>query len=423
MAFFYAQLMSVLSWFSTLILRYRKSKEDSHRHHERLGRPQLPRPEGILLWVHGASVGETLSALPLVEHLLNRNENLSILVTSGTRTSAELLAKRLPPRAFHQYIPLDVPYMAKGFLQHWQPQAVIWLESDLWPNMLLAVRKRRIPAILLNARLSEKSAQRWQRLAPKWISSILATFSLTLGQTEAEVTRLSALGHPNSISKGNLKYTAPAPSWNKKDLALLKQSIGQRALWLMGPTQPGEEALAANVHERVKKQYPTLLTIIMPRHPTRGNEIATQLKARGLQLAQRSIKEEIAPNTDIYLADTLGEAGTLYRTAPIVCIGGSFVDKRGHSPIEAAQCGTALLYGPDSRNIISVVNDLKKAGALHQVANETELALSLGELLQDEKRRSSMQEAALRTTARQEEVLRSILTAIAPILERADIKV
>lgn len=404
-------------------LSARGEKEDRARRHERMGAPQRPRPEGKLVWLHGASVGETLSALPLLECLLGLNPNLSVLVTSGTRTSADLLQKRLPPRALHQYVPLDTPMFAKRFVRHWRPDAVLWLESDLWPNLLGEVRKNGTPAALLNARLSPRSAETWKKNAPGWISEILSTFSLGLAQTEDEALRLQTLGLQNARAVGNLKYTAPSLGVDQGQLGSFKTALGTRRAWVMASTHEGEEDIAARAHRDLRGQFPGLLTIIAPRHPARGDAVTAQLETRGYKVARRSKNEMPTPDTDIFLADTLGEMGLFYRLAPIACIGGSFLGGYGgHNPIEPAQCAAAVICGPDMRNFAAVADDLIRAGALFQIPEGDALPAALAALWNQPTRLEAAQKAAQSATARQDETLQSILSVLDSLLGRAGIK-
>jgi len=421
-AYAYRALTTLLGAVDPLVLGWRGEKEDRSRRPERRGQAQRPRPEGQLVWLHGASVGETLSALPLIECLLGLNPQLSVIVTSGTRTSAELLSKRLPPRAFHQYVPLDVPRYAKRFLRHWRPDAVLWLESDLWPNLLAEVKKAAVPAALLNARLSERSTEKWLRHAPRWIGTILSTFWLALAQTEAEAERLKRLGLLNTAYAGNLKYTAPSPTFDAAERDRLQAQIGDRPLWLMAQTHEGEEEIAARLHTQLSARWPQLLTLIVPRHPARAEAVATQLAQSGLTVSRRSFGQPIQAGTAIYLGDTLGEMGLFYRLSPITFVAGSFARKGGHNPIEAAQCGTALLCGPDMRNIITVTHDLQQAGALIQAQTEDELSDTLALLLADPARVEAMRQAGLSATARQSETLQSVLTALTPFLAQAGLR-
>lgn len=417
----YGGLTTALRPLLPLYLRARlkQGKEDPARLAERFGVSPLPRPAGRLIWLHGASVGETLSALPLMERLLACNPDLSVLVTSGTVTSAGLLAQRLPPRAFHQYIPLDVPAYAGCFLDHWRPDAVLWLESDLWPNLLGACRQRRIPAALINARLSDRSAQRWRRVR-WWSKRILSTFQVILAQSRADAERLRTIGAATVQQIGNLKFTAPALAGSADSLSHLLATVGSRPRWIMASTHPGEEAVAAHVHRLLRQRWPELLTILVPRHPNRAESILAELG--DLDVVRRSAGYLPGRDTAIYLADTLGELGTLYAAAPIACVGGSFTPKGGHNPIEPAQCGCAVLAGPDMSNFSDVAAELLAAQALVQVSSPEALAEEVARLIADPVLLATRQEAGRQITRQQERILSAVLTALTPVLAPAGVR-
>ena len=312
------------------LIRIMKGKENKVRFCERLGYPKMPRPKGKLIWMHGASVGECLSMLPLIHKLLEMDKSVHIMVTSGTVTSADLMAKRLPPRAFHQFIPIDSPWGARHFVRHFHVDAVLWFESDFWPNLLASIHAAQIPLVLLNGRISDKSFRHWQRA--KWfIKPLLKNFTLTLGQSAENARRLKVLGSPLVDCVGNIKYAAPPSPYDEKELSRLLVDIGGRACWCGASTHHNEEEKMAFVHQSLKKQYPDLLTICVPRHPNRADELEKMFLKKGFIVARRSRQESLTPQTDIYLADTIGEMGLLYRLAPIVFVGGSLVPFGGQN--------------------------------------------------------------------------------------------
>lgn len=401
--------------------RLARGKEDEDRLSERYGLPSRTRPAGRLIWVHGASVGETLSALPLIRKLSELNPDAHILVTSGTVTSANLLAKQLPQAAFHQFIPLDTPLYARRFVAHWQPDIVLWLESELWPNLLHQLRRRNIPAILLNGRITAKSAAHWGNpVLAGWIKGILSTFALVLAQSQDMATRYKALGAQDVRLAGNLKFTAPALSGSAGTLEGLQTAIGNRPHWVMASTHEGEEEVALVTHDLLKADFPDLLTLIVPRHPARASEILALLSKH--TVAQRSQNQRITADTEIYLADTLGELGVFYRAAPIACVGGSFTPKGGHNPIEPAQCGCAVLTGPDMSNFTDVASAMIEAGAMKQCPTPAALGETLKVLLQNPTQLEAMQAAAKDITAQPDKVLADLLAAMAPVLTPAGVR-
>lgn len=398
-----------------LARRGSRGKEDRARIGERMGRPGKPRPAGPLVWVHGASVGEALSALPLIGRLLDTRPDLQILVTTGTVTSAAMMAERLPPRAFHQFVPLDRRPWAASFLDHWRPDLALWLESELWPNLLVAARARTIPLVLVNARLSARSFARW-RVASGFARWLLGHFSICLAQSETDATRLRALRAPNVSCPGNLKRAAPPLAADEAELKRLRAAVGTRPVWLAASTHAGEEAIAARVHRALAAKHPRLLTIIVPRHPARGLAIARDLAGDGLKIARRAAGEPIAPDTDIYLADTMGELGLFYRLAPVAFVGGSLVPHGGQNPLEPAQLGAAILHGPHVANFRDIAAALGASGAAEPVADEAALTAALGRLLADPAEVARRGEAGRSAAAAETQVLDRIMTALAPLL-------
>jgi len=361
-----------------LLLRRRlvQGKEDPARVREKQGFPSEPRPDGPMIWLHGASVGEALSMLPLISTLSLARPDLKFLVTTGTLTSAQLMAERLPPAARHQFAPLDHPAYWQRFYAHWRPDLGVIFESEIWPNMIMSARDHRIPLVLANARLSEKSAKGWTRVKNS-IGHLLGRFCLVLAQDELSAARLRALGAEFVSVPGNLKMDAAPLVANAGDLEAISAQIGERPCWVAVSTHEGEEALVGRVHRELKKRFPDLLTIIAPRHPVRGASIARELAAQRINVAQRSARDAITATTDIYLADTLGEMGLVFGLAPIAFIGGSFVEVGGHNPLEAARLNTALLFGPHMFNFADAAQDLIDANAAHQVHLESELLETL----------------------------------------------
>ena len=358
--------------------RRRQGKEDPRRLRERLAMPGLPRPEGQLAWLHGASVGEGLALLPLVERLTARGFN--VLMTTGTVASAAVLATRLPAGAFHQYVPLDVPKFVERFLAHWRPDIVLFAESELWPNMIAAVDESGVPLVLVNARLSERSFRRWQK-APGFIHEMLDRFDICLAQTQGDAARLMQLGAARVLVAGNLKYDVPPPPADGAAVAQLSGQIGARPVWVAASTHDGEEEIVFAVHRALAERFPTLLTILAPRHAPRGDAIAALGRARGLNLAQRSKGEALDRDTQIYLADTMGEIGLFYRLTSVVYVGKSLAGGGGQNPIEPAKLGAAILHGPQVQNFEEVYEALDASGGARIVADADALTRELRALL------------------------------------------
>lgn len=353
--------------------RKKNGKEDLKRFNERIGRPSKPRPEGKLIWMHGASVGESISMLPLIQRLLEIYPEAHVMVTTGTLTSAEVMAKRLPERAFHQYLPIENPVYATRFIKHWRPDVALWFESEFWPAMLSCIKRKNIPLILVNGRISNKSFKRWQQFEFV-IKEILDCFTLCLGQSEEDAYRLRVLGAKNTTCLGNIKYAGlPWPVDETKKAEMAAQ-IGSRPVWLVSSTHDDEEFKIARFLKPLKEKIPQLLTVMVPRHPHRGIEVKDRLcKELGYTVSLRSADEKITPETDIYIADTIGELGMWYELIPLVFIGGSLIPHGGQNFMEPSRCRDAVIVGPHMHNFTDAMNRAKKADAIIQVNDVIEL--------------------------------------------------
>ena len=361
-----------------LARRLKRGKEHRLRFNERRGESTMARPPGPLVWLHGASVGELMSVLPLIEKIAAREIN--VLVTSGTVTSGGIAEQRLPREVIHQFVPIDVPRYVRRFLNHWQPDLALFVESDLWPNILVETSARGVPMVLINGRLSEASYRRWSHL-PDSIVNLLRRFDLCLARTQGDAERLGRLGAPRLVTTGNLKLDVPAPPADAAKLRALRDAINERPLVAAASTHAGEEELMIEAHRRLRANFPRLLTVIAPRHPERGPGIADLAANAGLKAALRSRGELPNVKTDIYVADTVGELGLLYRVAPVVFMGGSLVRHGGQNPIEAAKLGAAILHGPHVWNFAEIYAALDEAHGAEPVGDENRLTAALAAML------------------------------------------
>ncbi len=398
---------ALVSW------RKRQNKEDPQRLGERSGVASRARPHGPLVWLHGASVGESIALLPLVDAL--RARDLQIVLTTGTVTSANLMETRLPPGAIHQYAPLDVPQFVRRFLDHWRPNLVLFAESELWPNILMETADRRIPIALVNARLSERSAERWKKL-PSTIASLLRRIDVTLAQTPDDASRFINLGAPRVFNAGNLKYDVPALPCDPLELSNIKTRIGGRPAWVAASTHEGEEEIVVGVHQRLAQRWKGLVTIIVPRHPERGESIAAMAASRGLSVQLRSRGETIGEQGGIYVADTIGELGLFYRAANIVFIGRSLVKHGGQNPIEPAKLGNAILHGPNVANFIDVFRDLDNSGGALEIDSEEALGKALDDLFANAGKMRAVARAASETVEKLGGASQNIMQALEPYL-------
>ncbi len=397
--------------------RLHQGKEDPVRLDERRGIASRPRPDGPLIWLHAASVGESQSALALVDRLTTERPGTSVLVTTGTVTSAQLMETRLPKGSFHQFAPMDCPAWVDHFFEHWKPDAALWMESELWPNLLTAIGRHGIPAALINARLSPRSFARWRR-ASGFAGALLGSFDLILAQSDEQAEWFRALGPATVDCVGNLKYSALPLAADAADLSALQSVVADRTVWLAASTHDGEEAIAADVHSALRADHPSLLTMIAPRHPARADAIAATLRGRGFRIARRSAGELPADDHDIYLADTMGELGLLYRVAPVAMIGGSFGEVGGHNLMEPAQLGCAILHGPDMKKTQAVADEMAQAGGALQCADGEALADAVGQLLQDAERRTALAAAAKSVADRHAGVIDRVCERLTPYLDR-----
>ncbi len=391
--------------------RLQRGKEHPERIAERRGEPSAPRLPGPLIWVHGASVGEFVSVMPLVEHI--RARGFAVLMTTGTVTSAALAEKRLPPGALHQFIPLDLPPFISRFLDYWRPDLALFVESDLWPNMILAASGREIPMILVNGRLSERSFNRWRHF-PKTIEALLRRFDLCLVRSADDADRFGTLGAPRIAITGNLKLDVPALPIDPAKLSILARTAKGRTILVAASTHPGEESVLIDVHRRLKITFPDLLTIIAPRHPQRGAAIADIATAARLHTALRSRGELPTAGIDIYLFDTLGELGLIYQLAPIVFMGGSLVSHGGQNPIEAIKLGAAILHGPHVSNFSEIYGELDRLSGADLVTDAGELTVRIGTWIKDAAERDRVAAAAARCVDRLGGALDRTMSALEP---------
>ena len=395
----YRLLTALALPFANMVLdrRLKRGKEVAARLPERRGESSIARPKGPLVWMHAASVGEMLSILPLIDRI--RERDATVLVTAGTVTAAELAEQRLPAGVIHQFAPLDLPQFVARFLDHWRPNLGLFVESDLWPNLIMAGADRGIPLILVNGRVSERSFQRW-RTVPRTIAALLSRFDLCLAQSAEDATRYAGLGAPRYVLTGNLKLDVPAPPADPTKLWQLQAAIGTRPVIAAASTHPGEEIELVDVHRTLKHSFPGLLTILVPRHPERGAAIAGIARGAGLTFAQRS----------------LGELGVVYRLAPIVFIGGSLVGHGGQNPIEAAKLGAAILHGPHVWNFAEIYSALDAVGGAEMVTDSSKLTVRIGAWLTDAEARKQVAQTGLQAMDTLAGALERTVAALDPYL-------
>ena len=406
----YRVLMSIL--FPLLRVTYiqgrrKRGKEHPTRFNERLGIYTHPRPQGKLIWFHGASVGEAISMLPLIDRLLKEDAGLSVLVTTGTLTSAEIMEKRLPPRAFHQFIPFDVPSFAKRFMDYFKPDAVLWFESELWPSLLFEIHRRHIPLILVNGRISDRSFKLWKRF--KFVArELLGCFSFCLGQSIQDKNRLTMLGAKKTACFGNIKYAGIPLPVREDMLNGLRQIVKDRRVFFISSTHSNEEEQLLSHMPLLLQIVPNVLTIVVPRHPHRGMEIADMFLRRGFKTALRSKREIIMPDTNVYVADTIGEMGLWYAVSEVVFVGGSLIPHGGQNFMEPARDKCAVVVGPHMHNFKEMLARGKAARAVWQFDSASEVMEYVIDLLTNNDLLAERQKDAYEWTVKESQVLDGI---------------
>lgn len=417
----YRLLSAAAGPFSSFLLarRAKRGKEIRQRLAERRGESRIARPDGPMVWLHGASVGELASVLPLIERI--RARGILMLVTTGTVTSGGLAEQRLPRGVVHQFMPLDVPRFVRRFLDHWQPDLALFVESDLWPNMMIEASARGIPMVLINGRLSENSFQRWRRL-PNSIADLLQRLDLCLTGTASDAARFSELGAAQVVSTGNLKLDVPAPPADAAALTTLQDAIRERPVIAAASTHVGEEGAIVETHSRLRSNFPGVLTLIAPRHPERGPGVAEIAAAAGLSVALRSRRELPNHTTDVYVADTVGELGLIYRLAPAVFIGGSLVKHGGQNPIEAAKLRTAILHGPHVWNFSEIYSALDSVHGAELVSDSERLTAHFAAWLSDPDACARVAEAGCTVVENLGGALDRTLTSLDPYLMQLQLR-
>lgn len=388
----YRLATTALAPLAPFLLRRRilRGKEHSERADERLGIASQPRPAGALVWVHGASVGECLAALPLIETML-ASARCNVIVTSGTVTSAKVMSERLPARALHQFVPVDTPAATARFLDYWRPQVGLFVDSDIWPNLVLGAKERGVRLALVNARMSKRSFESW-RLAPATAGALLTAFETCLAQDDEIAARFRTLGAHDVRMIGSLKADAPALPADAEKLEALRQAIGTRPVFLAAQTHSGEEETILPAHDALRRTFADLLTIVVPRHPARGADIAMLCGTRNCRLRSKGHSPD--NDTAVYIADTMSELGLFYRLAAFAFVGGSLIHHGGQNPLEPAKLDCAVLAGPHTFNFTSAYEAIFQAQGAGRVNTTGEIAALADALLGDPAKARALGQAA-----------------------------
>ncbi|MCO5062939.1 MAG: lipid IV(A) 3-deoxy-D-manno-octulosonic acid transferase [Rhizobiaceae bacterium] len=394
--------------------RATKGKEDSSRRRERYGKTKVPRPAGPLIWMHAASVGETLAITALIEHLLGHG--IAIVLTTGTVTSAKVADERFRGRIIHQYVPLDLQPAVRRFLDHWKPDLAIFAESEIWPVIITQLSERHIPQVLVNGRLSDRSFNSWKKRA-FLAEALYENFAHVVAQSDTDGERFSELGaRPVSVS-GNLKTDAQMPKFDDAQVDRLKAQIGDRPVWVAVSTHEGEELIISQVHRALKKRYPHILTVIVPRHPNRAGALVERFQREKLNVVRRSSGERIALATDIFLGDTIGEMGTYLKLAEIAFVGRSLTAEGGQNPLEPAMLGLAVLSGQNVQNFREAYQRLIDNGAAKIVRDGQMLAKAVNHLLRNDEARHKMMVAGIATVDEMRGTLDRTLKVLDPFIQ------
>jgi 3-deoxy-D-manno-octulosonic-acid transferase len=367
--------------------RASKGKEDSSRRRERYGLSTMRRPAGPLVWTHAASVGETNAVVPLIERILD--SDINVVLTTGTVTSAKVADVRLGGRIIHQYVPLDLKPAVNNFLDHWKPDLAIIAESEIWPVTILELGARRVPQVLVNGRLSDRSYASWKKRA-FLAEALFENLAHVVAQSEVDGERFTSLGARPVTVSGNLKVDTTPPPVDEVALTELRRQVGARRTWAAVSTHEGEEAAAGEVHGMLKQGHPGLLTIIVPRHPERAEAIVKALNAQGLKVAQRSRHETVGSDIDVFLGDTIGEMGLFLRLTEIAFVGRSLTAEGGQNPIEPAMLNTAVLAGLNVQNFRDAYQNLIDRGGAKLVRDRDMLAGAVNFLLKNPSARRDM---------------------------------
>ena len=389
---------------------------DPARLTERMGRATANRPNGPLIWFHAASVGESVSVLRLITRMGEAYPGWSFLITSGTASAAEVLAPRLPPRSTHQFAPLDAGRAIDRFLAHWRPTAAIFVESELWPQMLTRTHAAGIPMALINARISDGSARNWKR-APKTARHLLGVFAHIHTQDARTTAHLHDLGLGHAMTGQNLKSLSGPLPFDPVEKDRMGRLISGRSVWLASSTHPGEDAVMLAAHKTLLREIPDALLILVPRHPERGPALETEIATSGLSGARRAIGGQITGQTQVYLADTLGETGLWYALCPLTCLCGTFTPVGGHNPYEPAYADSAILHGPLYANFADTYPAIDASDAAREVADAAALAEALTTLLTDTTALEAVRERARAFAAAQENVLDQITNDLISALD------
>ena len=378
MFFFYQIILILLFLISPLIIIFRiiKNKEDKKRFIEKFSIPTKKRIKGNLLWFHGASVGEILSIIPLIKNYEKKKSINQILITSSTLSSSKILKKYNFKKTVHQFYPIDQLFLVNKFLKYWKPSLVVFIESEIWPCMFLNIYKKKIPLVLLNARLTKKTFNRWIKIKT-FSNNIFSKIKIALPQNLETKYFLKNLNIKKIKYIGNLKFVESHKINSDKINNNLKLEFNKKKIWVASSTHLSEEIFCAKAHLMLKKKIKNLMTIIIPRHVHRAEDIVAEIKDLGLRVCLHSSKKKNLKNIDIYIVDTFGETRKFHEIASTVFLGGSIIERGGQNPLEAARCGAKILHGSNTDNFKDIYQYLKSVNISKKIITPNNLAAEI----------------------------------------------
>jgi 3-deoxy-D-manno-octulosonic-acid transferase len=391
MFFFYRILINLILLLSPIIILIRllQIKEDPLRFKEKLGFYSKKKLKGKLIWFHGASVGEILSVIPLIEKLEKNKQIKQILITSNTLSSSKILSRLKLKKTIHQFLPIDTDYNTNKFLSYWDPSIAIFIDSEIWPNMITNIKKKKISLMLINARITKKSFTKWN-FFPSSAKKLFQNFDMCLSSSLESKNYLKLLGAKKISYIGNLKFTQSEKTADELS-SNIKKFFLTRKIWCASSTHELEEKICANIHKKLKIKYKNLLTVIIPRHIHRTKKIIKEIKELNLKIHLHDSRKKIDEETDIYLVNSFGQTQSFFKACKTVFLGGSIIEHGGQNPLEAAKYGCQILHGPNVWNFKEIYNLLEVHGMSNKITTTKQLSLKVEQIFNSKKNSKKLQ--------------------------------
>ena len=391
MFFFYRILINLILFLSPIIILIRllQKKEDPLRFKEKLGFYSKKKLKGKLIWFHGASVGEILSVIPLIEKLEKNKQIRQILITSNTLSSSKILSRLKLKKTIHQFLPIDTDYNTNKFLSYWDPSIAIFIDSEIWPNLITNIKKKSISLMLINARITKKSFTKWN-FFPSSAKKLFQNFDMCLSSSLESKNYLKLLGAKKISYIGNLKFTQSEKTADELS-SNIKKFFLTRKIWCASSTHELEEKICANIHKKLKIKYKNLLTVIIPRHIHRTKKIIKEIKELNLKIHLHDSRKKIDKETDIYLVNSFGQTQSFFKACKTVFLGGSIIEHGGQNPLEAAKYGCQVLHGPNVWNFKEIYNLLEVHGVSNKITTTKQLSLKVEQIFNSKKNSKKLQ--------------------------------